>query len=200
MCRLACTSLTVDLLERRRRPLVEGVDDLRASFRATHAARSFELLAIVVLPDHLHCLWRLPSGDAENANRRAQIESYVSRCLPMEEWRSDRRTPAYRAWHRTGSMASIQDAQQAYESRSHGRAAREVDASIPGMARLSMRDCWARALRIACMRAGSRVLWPMFRNSTSGADPLFLYQNQVLVSGRRHSTLTRVFACSLVMD
>ena len=82
---------TVNLLERRRLLLVECVDDLRASFRATHAARPFELLAIVVLPDHLHCIWRLPSGDTDNANRWAQNKSRFSRCLPVEERRSDRR-------------------------------------------------------------------------------------------------------------
>ena len=31
--------------------------------------RPFVLLAWVVLPEHLHCLWRLPDGDADNANR-----------------------------------------------------------------------------------------------------------------------------------
>ena len=82
---------TVNLLERRRRLLLERVDDLRASFRATHAARPFEVLAIVVLPDHLHCLWRLPAGDADNANRWAQIKAGFSRRLPVEEWRSERR-------------------------------------------------------------------------------------------------------------
>ncbi len=62
---------TVNLLERRRRLLVDRVDDLRASFRAAHRARPFEVIAIVVLPDHLHCLWRLPDGDTDNANRWA---------------------------------------------------------------------------------------------------------------------------------
>jgi putative transposase len=82
---------TVNLLERRRRLLVERADDLRVSFRATHAARAFELLAIVVLPDHLHCVWRLPTGDADNANRWAQIKSDFSRRFPVSEWRGDRR-------------------------------------------------------------------------------------------------------------
>ena len=68
---------------------MERVDALRASFRATHAVRPFELLVIVVLPDHLHCVWRLPIGDADNANRWAQIKSGFSRRLPIEEWRSD---------------------------------------------------------------------------------------------------------------
>ena len=79
---------TVNLLERRRRLLVERIDDLRAAFRATQAIRPFEVLAIVILPDHLHCVWRLPHGDADNANRWAQIKSGFSRRLPSGERRS----------------------------------------------------------------------------------------------------------------
>ncbi len=82
---------TVNLLERRRRLLVEHIDLLRDAFRAAKAARPFHLLAIVVLPDHLHCVWRLPDGDADNANRWAQIESGFSRALPIHERRSSRR-------------------------------------------------------------------------------------------------------------
>jgi len=43
------------------------------------------MLAIVVLPEHLHCIWRLPQGDADNANRWAQIKSHVGRRLPKRE-------------------------------------------------------------------------------------------------------------------
>lgn len=82
---------TVNLLERRRRLLVEHIDLLRDAFRAAKAARPFDLLAIVVLPDHLHCVWRLPEGDADNANRWAQIKSGFSRALPLHERRSPRR-------------------------------------------------------------------------------------------------------------
>lgn len=79
---------TVNLLERQRRLLVEHVDLLRDSFRVSRAARPFEIIAIVVLPDHLHCAWRLPEGDADNANRWAQIKSGFSRRLPANERRS----------------------------------------------------------------------------------------------------------------
>ena len=82
---------TVNLLERHRRLLVEHIGLLRDSFQATRAARPFEVIAIVVLPDHLHCLWRLPAGDADNANRWAQIKSGFCRCLPVVEQRSTRR-------------------------------------------------------------------------------------------------------------
>jgi putative transposase len=86
---------TVNLLERRRSLLVERIDDLRASFRAARTSRPFVLLAFVILPDHLHCIWRLPEGDADNANRWAQIKAGFSRRLPVEERRS-----AYRASRR----------------------------------------------------------------------------------------------------
>jgi putative transposase len=82
---------TVNLLERRRGVLVEHIDLLRDAFRAAKAARPFHLLAIVVLPNHLHCVWRLPDGDADNANRWAQIKSGFSRALPIDERRSSRR-------------------------------------------------------------------------------------------------------------
>lgn len=60
---------TVNLLERRRRLLIEHVDDLRASFLAAWLAQPFEVIAIVVLPEHLHCVWCLPEGDSDNAGR-----------------------------------------------------------------------------------------------------------------------------------
>lgn len=82
---------TVNLLERRRRLLVEHADDLRASFRVAQAARPFEMLAIVVLSDHLHCIWRLPIDDADNANRWAHIKASFSRRLPRDEGRTGRR-------------------------------------------------------------------------------------------------------------
>lgn len=60
---------TVNLLERRRSLLVDHTDNLRAAFRATCDARPFVIEAIVILPDHLHAIWRLPQGDADNATR-----------------------------------------------------------------------------------------------------------------------------------
>ena len=69
---------TANLLERRRRLLVEHIDALRAAFRDAQRARPFEIVAIVVLPE----------GDADYSNRWAQIKSGFSRRLPIEEYRS----------------------------------------------------------------------------------------------------------------
>lgn len=80
----------VNLPERRnRRLLVEHVDLPRVAFRDARRARPFHVIAIVVLPEHLHCLWRLPEGDAENADRWARIECGFTRRLSKAERRSD---------------------------------------------------------------------------------------------------------------
>ena len=79
---------TVNLLERKRRLLVEHIGALRAAFRAAHALRPFELLGIVILPEHLHAVWRLPEGDADNATRWRHIKSGFSRRLAVGERRS----------------------------------------------------------------------------------------------------------------
>lgn len=101
---------TVNLLERRRRLLVDRIDDLRAAFRQTRATRSFEILAIVVLPDHLHCLWQLPADDADNASRWAQIKSGFSRRRPVEEGRSAGESPAAREGSGNAAIGSIRSA------------------------------------------------------------------------------------------
>jgi putative transposase len=82
---------TVNLLERRRTLLVDHIDALRAAFRAAHAARPFHLIAYVILPDHLHCLWRLPDGDADNATRWRHIKSNFARSIPTGERLTTRR-------------------------------------------------------------------------------------------------------------
>lgn len=70
---------TVNPLERDRHLLVTRVDALRTAFREARAARPFDLIAAVVLPDHLHCIWTLPPDDADNATRWRHIKSAFSR-------------------------------------------------------------------------------------------------------------------------
>ena len=41
------------------------VEALREAFRKVKVARPFRVDALVVLPDHLHCIWRMPEGDAD---------------------------------------------------------------------------------------------------------------------------------------
>jgi putative transposase len=48
---------------------------LRASIEACQAKQPFEVIAIVLLPDHLHTMWKLPAGDADYPSRLAAIKS-----------------------------------------------------------------------------------------------------------------------------
>ena len=42
---------------------------LRDAFRVVRAARPFRIDALVLLPDHLHAVWSLPSDDADYSTR-----------------------------------------------------------------------------------------------------------------------------------
>lgn len=54
--------------------------------RTLHAAiadvgrdRPFELMAVVLLPDHLHMIWRLPAGDADYPGRLGAMKARFTR-------------------------------------------------------------------------------------------------------------------------
>ena len=74
------------LVTERRRPIFlsdVAVDVLRASFRTVQQKRPFSLDAVVVLPEHLHCIWTLPPGDADFATRWRLIKTWFTRhCDP----------------------------------------------------------------------------------------------------------------------
>lgn len=58
----------------KRHPLfmsADGVKVLRMAFRVVRTARPFEVDAMVVLPDHLHCIWTLRCRRATPILRRA---------------------------------------------------------------------------------------------------------------------------------
>ena len=55
---------------------------LREAMRSVMRKRPFEIQAMVVLPDHLHALWRLPPGDADFSSRWRDIKNRVSKQIP----------------------------------------------------------------------------------------------------------------------
>ena len=74
----ACVFLTVNLADRRSDLLVRGVGALRQAVAETRTARPFAVDAWVVLPDHFHCVWRLPESDADVSTRVAAIKARFS--------------------------------------------------------------------------------------------------------------------------
>jgi len=56
---------TVALAERSGRLLTGNIDLLRRAVSGVKREHPFERIAMVVLPEHLHCVWALPTGDAD---------------------------------------------------------------------------------------------------------------------------------------
>ena len=79
---------TVNLRDRRSDLLVTQIDILRDAVRRVRGRASFRIEAWVVLPDHMHCLWTLPQGDADFPGRWRAIKTAFVKCLPTGESRS----------------------------------------------------------------------------------------------------------------
>ena len=82
---------TVAILERRRKLLTENIDALREAFRQVKRERPFQFGAIVIRPDHLHCLWTLPENDTDFSTRWRLIKSNFARAIAPGERLSSRR-------------------------------------------------------------------------------------------------------------
>jgi putative transposase len=72
---------TVTLRDRRARWLVERIDDLKEAIRSVKRERPFHIEAMVVLPEHLHALWRMPPEDHDYAGRLRLIKARFTRML-----------------------------------------------------------------------------------------------------------------------
>ena len=102
---------TVNLLERRLSLLTDHIEALRAAVRRTRARHPFHIDGWVILPDHLHCVWTLPPGDADYSVRWKAIKIAFAKSLPATE----RLTPVRRArgecgiWQRRGWDHTIRD-------------------------------------------------------------------------------------------
>ena len=70
---------TVNLADRRSILLTDQFPLLRSAFRSVAQRHPFAIDAIVVLPEHLHCIWTLPSGDGDFATRWRLIKSELSK-------------------------------------------------------------------------------------------------------------------------
>lgn len=82
---------TVALADRSETLLVERIAALRMAFRDEMQTHRFQIDAIVVLPDHLHCIWTLPPDDADFPGRWRRIKAAFSASLPKTEGVSESR-------------------------------------------------------------------------------------------------------------
>jgi putative transposase len=82
---------TVNLLDRRKRLLVDHIDALRDATASTMRRYPFHIDSFVVLPDHLHAIWTLPENDTDFPTRWRLIKTRFARAIPKTEWLSPTR-------------------------------------------------------------------------------------------------------------
>ena len=66
----------------RRFPLLassSAISALESSFGAVMACHPFTVEAMVIMPDHLHCIWTLPDGDHDFSTRWRLVKAGFSR-------------------------------------------------------------------------------------------------------------------------
>jgi len=76
---------TVNLADRTSRLLTEHIDLLRDSVRKAMSTHPFRIVALVVLPEHLHAVWTLPEGERDYPLRWSLIKAGFSRGLVQAE-------------------------------------------------------------------------------------------------------------------
>ena len=72
---------TQALYNRKTSYLTDHVDLLRIAMKKVQQKMLFSILAVVVLPEHLHTIWKLPPNDNNYAGRWRLIKSYFSHSL-----------------------------------------------------------------------------------------------------------------------
>ena len=64
----------------------DNIGRLRIAFKREMGKYPFCIDAVVVLPDHLHAIWRLPENDNDYSSRWSRIKRYVSvGCVGAQE-------------------------------------------------------------------------------------------------------------------
>jgi putative transposase len=68
---------------------------LRHAWRTVQDRRPFDVVALCLLPEHLHCIWQLPPDDADFSSRWAGIKAIFTREYLHAGGRSDSRNPSH---------------------------------------------------------------------------------------------------------
>lgn len=102
---------TAAIADRRTSLLIEHIDALAHAFRVVRAWRPFAMPVFAVLPDHLHCIWSMPEGDADFPVRWNRIKGEFSRQVEGDERKSaSRRSKRERGiWQRRYWEHAIRD-------------------------------------------------------------------------------------------
>ena len=72
---------TLALINRKAHYLTQYIDYLGHAFRAIKLKSHFITEAIVILPDHLHCIWKLPKNDSDYSQRIRLIKTQFTQSV-----------------------------------------------------------------------------------------------------------------------
>ncbi|MDR3442042.1 MAG: transposase [Legionella sp.] len=72
---------TVTLGDRRSNLLVTHIHYLGDAFRAAQKKAPFEMSAFVILPEHLHVIWKLPENDFDYTRRWHLVKAHFTQAL-----------------------------------------------------------------------------------------------------------------------
>ncbi|MBL7481332.1 REP-associated tyrosine transposase [Legionella bononiensis] len=72
---------TLTLIDRQSKYLTDHINYLGNAFRSVKVKLNFITRAIVVLPDHIHCIWQLPLNDSDYSKRIRLIKTHFTQSL-----------------------------------------------------------------------------------------------------------------------
>ena len=92
---------TVTLKNRKSNLLVEKISLLKEAVQRVKDQHPFQIKAYVVLPEHLHMIWELPSGDSNYSLRWKKIKTLFSKSIHKAGVElSKTKHNEYRLWQR----------------------------------------------------------------------------------------------------
>ena len=171
----ASVFLTVILVDRGADTLVRQIEVLRQAVRVTRAKRPFGIDAWVVLPDHMHCVWTLPEGDADFSGRMAEIKGQFTRAvrrsgpaptlLPTQNQKTSIQNPygAIGGRVRVGAGPDLRSEAPIWQKRfweHHIRDARDYDAHV--------RYCWNNPVKHGFVKRPEDWPYSSYRRDRDG--------------------------------
>ncbi|MHB8087574.1 MAG: REP-associated tyrosine transposase [Anaerolineaceae bacterium] len=68
---------------------------LHHAWETTNERHPFQTLAICLLPDHIHCIWKLPDGDSDYSTRWKEIKRHFSLDYQRQIGSGEDRNPSH---------------------------------------------------------------------------------------------------------
>ena len=101
---------TVNALDRSSGILTRNIGALREAYKTMQTRLPVVTLAMAVMPDHIHCVWRLPEKDMDFSTRWKVFKSEFAKRLPSYADASGKRRPGERGvWQRRFWEHAIRD-------------------------------------------------------------------------------------------